>query len=271
MENPNESVKSQSADEAGERLALLEQLQDLLEWPMLVLALAWLLLFILEMTLGLNPLFQSLGYVVWGLFVLDFVIRLALAPRKLVFVRGNWLSAASLLLPALRVARVLRVLRIARLSRVARSARLLRALSSTNRGMRALRSSMRRRGFGYVVALTFLVLMTGAAGMYAFEADQTGSAIDSYANALWWTAMLMTTMGSDYWPQSPEGRLLCFMLSLFAFGVFGYVTATLASFFVGRDAAEARGEVLSADVEALRIELARLRAELHAINDRKPA
>ncbi len=43
-------------------------------------------------------------------------------------------------------------------------------------------------------------------------------------------------MGSDYWPRTPEGRILCLLLALYAFAVFGYVTATLASYFIGRDA-----------------------------------
>lgn len=33
--------------------------------------------------------------------------------------------------------------------------------------------------------------------------------IDSYGTALWWTAMILTTMGSDYWPKTAEGRILC--------------------------------------------------------------
>jgi len=40
--------------------------------------------------------------------------------------------------------------------------------------------------------------------------------------------MVMTTMGSDYFPRTTQGRVLCF-----AHAVFGYVTATLATFFVG--------------------------------------
>ena len=48
--------------------------------------------------------------------------------------------------------------------------------------------------------------------------------------------MLLTSIGSEYWPQTAEGRVLCFLLSLYGFAVFGYVTAVLASFFVGRDA-----------------------------------
>jgi len=33
--------------------------------------------------------------------------------------------------------------------------------------------------------------------------------IDSYGTALCWTAMILTTMGSDYSPKTAEGRTLC--------------------------------------------------------------
>jgi voltage-gated potassium channel len=42
-------------------------------------------------------------------------------------------------------------------------------------------------------------------------------------------------MGSQYWPQTGAGRLLAFLLSLYAFGVFGYTTAAIASYFIGTD------------------------------------
>lgn len=57
----------------------------------------------------------------------------------------------------------------------------------------------------------------------------------------------MTTLGSQVWPQSEEGRLLCFLLALYAFTVFGYVTATLAAFFIGRDAENRQAELASAE------------------------
>jgi voltage-gated potassium channel len=49
--------------------------------------------------------------------------------------------------------------------------------------------------------------------------------------------MLLTTMGSDYWPRTPEGRVLCLLLALYAFAVFGYMTAAIAAYFVGKDKA----------------------------------
>jgi len=106
------------------------------------------------------------------------------------------------------------------------------------------------------------VTFTGAAAMYAFEnsvPDPTG--IHDYANALWWTAMLMTTMGSAYWPETAAGRVLCVLLALYAFAVFGYLTATLASFFIDRDASRDDAAVAgAADVKELRNEIAALSA-----------
>ncbi len=52
-------------------------------------------------------------------------------------------------------------------------------------------------------------------------------------------------------------------LALYAFAVFGYVTATLATFFIGRDAENAEAEVASAAaIESLRQEVAALRQEI---------
>ena len=77
--------------------------------------------------------------------------------------------------------------------------------------------------------------------------------------------MLMTSIGSQYWPVTTEGRLLCVLLSLYGFAVFGYITASFASFFVGRDAESQAGEVAgSGDIAALRREIAALRNDLAA-------
>ena len=92
--------------------------------------------------------------------------------------------------------------------------------------------------------------------------------METYGDAVWWTAMLLTTLGSEYWPRTAEGRVLCVLLALYAFAVFGYITATLATYFVGRDAAAAESELAgAADVRALREEIAALRADVRALRD----
>lgn len=257
--NTDEQRTDEATEEVAERNALLAQLQEWLEVPMLVLAFIWLALFIVEMIWGMSRLLQILVYFIWALFVLQFLLELLLAPARWTYLRHNWLTAIALVAPALRMLRVVRLARVARTAGAVRGARLVRVLSSLNRGMRALRATMSRRGFGYVVLLTLIVDLAGAAGMYAFEAQ----GFDSYASALWWTSMLITTIASDYWPQSAEGRLLCLLLSLYGLAVFGYVTATLATFFIGRDADDDASELAGAkSIQALTNEIAALREEL---------
>lgn len=208
----------------NERHELLQQLEDWLDLPMLVLGFVWLVLLVIELIWGLTPLFEVIATVIWILFVLDFVVEFTLAPGKLVYLRRNWLTAVSLMLPALRVFRIARVLRLVRSTS---GLRLVRIVSSLNRGMRALGASMGRRGFSYIIVLTLVITLVGAAGMYAFESHNPGGqGLNDYGTALWWTAMLMTTLGSEYWPQTPEGRVLCFILALYAFAVFAPCLAT---------------------------------------------
>jgi hypothetical protein len=49
---------------------------------------------------------------------------------------------------------------------------------------------------------------------------------------------VMTAIGSDCFPKTASGRVLSFLLGLFAIAVCGYLTATLATFFVSQDASE---------------------------------
>ena len=270
--NSGKQDKAVSAEEAlrKERYELLQRLEDLLEMPMLVLAFVWLALLIAELIWGESLLFEIIGTIIWSIFILDFAVKFVLAPHKVSYLKQNWLIALSVLIPPLRLLRVVWVFRLLQLARVGRGLRLFRVVSSLNRGMRALRASLSRRGFGYVIALTILVTLVGAAGMYAFESGAPGG-MKSYGEALWWTAMVLTTMGSQYWPQTVEGRLLCVFLALYAFAIFGYVAATLATFFVGRDAENDDAELAGAkQLAVLREEVITLRAEIHELLRRMP-
>ncbi|MBB5236214.1 potassium channel family protein [Deinococcus budaensis] len=249
------------------RLSTLHTLDRLLDRPMTVLSFVWLGLLVLDLVQGLPPGLQTLSNVIWALFILDFLLSFALAPDKGLYLRRNWLTLLSLLLPALRILRAFRGLRALRALRLTRGTNLLRLLTSLNRGLRTLGRTLRRRGLGFVLGATGLVALAGAAGMASFEAGQPG-APGSYGEWLYWVGMLLTSLGSEYWPRTGEGRVLTFVLALYGFSVFGYITATLASFFVGDDQErepegdEVNNEALRREMVALREELAALRGEL---------
>lgn len=216
-----------------ERVRLLVQLERILGRPLLVLSLVWVVIAVIELTHGLSRAGEIISIAIWIVFIADFLLKLVIAPRKLRFLTRNWLAALSLLLPAFRLFRAARAFR---LMRAGRGVRLAKLLGSLNRGMRALRRALQRRAAGYVTAATLLVLLVGAAGMMAFEREGPNhEAFASYPASLWWTAMLMTTIASEAWPRTAAGRALTLFLSLYSVAVFGYITATLASFFVERN------------------------------------
>jgi voltage-gated potassium channel len=128
--------------------------------------------------------------------------------------------------------------------------------------MKTLGRTMKRRAFGFVFITTLVVWLFGSAGMYAFERHEAGG-LESFPYAMWWTAMLLTSIGSEYWPKTGAGRALCFILGMYGFTVLGYFTATLASYFLGRDAESKNSEIPSANqLKALQKELTALRKEL---------
>jgi voltage-gated potassium channel len=250
-----------SAASDQQRWRTLRELELWLRRPMMVLSLIWLFWVLAEFIWFPGGLVPAIGVAIWVIFIAEFALRFALAPSKSRFVTSNWLTAVALAVPAIRIFAAFRFLRFARL---ARGLNLVRIVGTANRGMNALRRSMRRRGFGFVLATTTVVWLLGAAGMLAFEpASEVAGGMRGYADALWWTGMLLTTIGSAFWPETAEGRLLCFLLALYSLGVLGYITASLASFFVGEDAQRSgTGVIGSGEFERLRQEIALLREEV---------
>ena len=245
------------------RWRLLRDMDEWLTVPMVILALVWLGIVVWELVSGTTALLETIGTTIWLIFIVEFLVRFALAPEKLPFLKSNWLTLIALAVPALRIFRALRVVRVAR---GLRGLRLVRIVGTANRSMRALQATLARRGFGYVAGLTAAVIGLGAAGMLNFEnVREVENGFTSYGHALWWTGMLVASIGTENWPVTTEGRVLAMLLSIYGLAMFGYITATFASFFVGRDAEESTGPVagnkdmkrLIKEVQALRMELAR--------------
>lgn len=243
------------------RWRLLRDLDKWLNTPMAFLSGAWLAIMVRELVSGSTELLTSLGTVIWIVFIAEFLVRFTLAPAKKLFLRSNWLTLIALLVPALRLFRALSFLRAAR---GLRGLRLVRIVGTANRSMNSLKTTLQRRGFGYVAGLTAVVIALGSAGILSFEnASDVEGGFSSYGHALWWTGMLVASIGTEYWPLTTEGRLLAMLLSIYGLAMFGYITATFASFFVGRDAEETAGPLAAnQDVKQLLRELRALRAEL---------
>jgi voltage-gated potassium channel len=229
------------------RETLLMELDKLTDKLLIFLGIVWLILIILELSNNLSPLLTNITVGIWVIFIFYFVLQFIIAPNKKKYVLAHWITLISLLLPFFRIFRILQTIRVLKYLRIFRSLDLVHILTALNRGVRSINSILSHRGIGYITALTIIVTLIGAAGINTFENPHlsqnqnnkilhtSNNSISNFGDALWWSAMMMTTMGSDYWPKTGEGRIVAWLLALYAFAVFGYITATIASFFIKSD------------------------------------
>lgn len=269
-------TESRTKETWQERFELLANVSSLLEPIMVGLGIVFLGLLLMEfagvpLVLFGQDRMADVMQAIWLIFLGDFVLRILIAPDKVRFLRSNVLGALSLVLPFLRPLRAFRA------ARALRGFSLVRLLGGINRGMRALRRITRGSLMLYVAALTAAVVFAGAVGVMHFDRGYPESPVRSFDDALWWSATLVTTMNSELHVVSGEARLIALLQRLFALSVFGYITASIASYLIGVDASEERQRESSAQQELahelrrLSAEIERMRRSMSAVSDPRPA
>lgn len=199
---------------------------------------------------------EALSWALWGLFLLEFLAKFALAPVKRRYVREHWLDVLVVLLPFLRF------LRLARVLRATRALPLLRLLIFGGRGSESALTLLKRRRLGQLAIVSAMVILLGAAVGFLLEAEAPGGQIRTFGDALWWSATLVTTVGSELYPVTVGGRVLGFLLMLYAIGIFSYFIGAIASVLVESDARRISGAEQRGDISLSRGELEALRSIL---------
>jgi len=250
----------------------LQALSRGLERPMLLLSFVWFLVIVTELVNGISPFLLGLGTVLWALFVLYLGLRFAIASDRLIYLKKNWLFILAVLVPVLRFFPFLQTVPLARALTATFGMQVIWMFASAGLGLRSLRRTIGRRGAGYALTFTVVVILAGAAGMLHFESNAPApQGIHSYPKALWWVAMQMTNIGSAYQPATPAGQALCLGISIFAVAIFGYLTAVFAAVIIGRDAEDPKSEIPNqASILQLSAEVALLRTSIEDVLTRVP-
>ncbi|MFC1928809.1 potassium channel family protein [Chloroflexota bacterium] len=227
------------------REELLHRIERITEMPLLILAFVMIPLLIGPLVWELSPqeeaTFIALDYFIWALFAIDLIIKIAISPYRLAYLRRHWLEVLVVVVPFFRPLRILRIFIF---------------------GSRAWVGIRRLVNIDFILVYGIGLVIIAATIVTSVEGGE-GASIHSFTDALWWAVVTITTVGyGDMVPVTAVGRAIAFILMLGGIAFFSGVTANLASFLIkGHDAEKKAMSQLVKEVEGLRQDLAKLRAD----------
>ena len=220
------------------REAVLLRIERLTELPLLLLSFAMIPLLLGPVMWELSDydetLFFTLDVFIWALFAADLLAKLAVAPNRLAYARRHWLEVLIVLIPFIRPLRIVRLFVY---------------------GARAFGGARRLVNVDFLLVYAIGMVIVAATVVTSVERGQ--DSITSFPDALWWSFVTVTTVGyGDLSPVTPMGRAIAVVLMLVGIGLFGGLTANLASAIMkSEDNVEANVETLLEEVRALRAQV----------------
>jgi voltage-gated potassium channel len=119
------------------------------------------------------------------------------------------------------------------------------------------------RGRVVIYTATSAVLLVYAASLAVLQAERSDPSahIKNFGDAVWWSITTITTVGyGDFYPVTPEGRLVAVMLMIGGISLIGMITAMVATWIVQRVAEEdmTKQAATAAQIEELRSQITQL-------------
>lgn len=223
--------------------------------PLMALAVVFLVLYAWRvLDTDVSPLLDATlvaaDISIWVVFAADFLVRLRLSTDRLRFLRKHPLDLLVVLVPPFRPLRLLRA--------------ALLLLDSLNRVTKP-----RTRLVTFVGTSSLLILLLSSLAFFDAEYGAPDGKIMNFGDALWWSAVSVTTVGyGDVYPVTTEGRLVSLVLMFLGIGLISFAIGTMTSWVVEQlktvdDAADRADRTLTElvdEVRSLRAEVAELRA-----------
>lgn len=221
------------------------QIEKALNGPLSILSLVMLVLMIVGFAAPLDQdekrqIVLAIA-LIWWVFVLEFALEVFLSKNRLGYLKKHWFEAVLIVAPVLRVFWIFRAVQSFRMIGALRATAAAPALLAAKRASRGFLDAMSRHGLPYMFALTVVVVLIGSLGMYLIERDAHGAVMRTFGDATWWTIGTVTTVGTELYPVTGEGRFMATLLMIYGVSIFGYIAGVLASYFVRADRSRPRG------------------------------
>jgi voltage-gated potassium channel len=193
-----------------------------------------------ELTSGEETTFLVLDYFIWAIFAIDLLVKIVISPHRFAYAKRHWLEVLVVVIPFFRPLRIIRVFVF---------------------GSRAWVGMRRLVNVDFLLVYGIGLVIIAATVVASVEGGE-GASIHSFADALWWAVVTITTVGyGDMVPVTLVGRAIALILMLGGIAFFSGMTANLASFLIkGKDTGKTEMAGLVKEIERLREDIATLRS-----------
>ena len=211
-------------DSVQRRLAYRERWQSVTLIPLLLASAGFivtysLLVLLPDVSTEIFGLFFLILAAIWLVFLVDYVVRLAITPRhhRWQFVRSNVIDLLSVFLPLFRSFRL-----VALFGRIP----YFQGRSGT-----AVRSRVVIFAASYAVLFVYFV----ALATLQAEREATNATIVSFGDAVWWACVTLFTVGyGDTYPVTVPGRMWAVALMAGGIVIIGTTSALVVSYLTER-------------------------------------
>jgi voltage-gated potassium channel len=238
------------AKPAGGRHDLVDDIERVTKYPMVLLGIAWLVVAVVIVTTDVNGsasiVLVATLFALWAILLIEYLVRLVVSPDRRGYLKRRWAEPATVVVPPLQSWRFVGI------------EKMCLVLHESELRVEAI---LKHHSLFRVLLAAAATLFIGAWLVLLFEENAKGSNIHNYPDALWWAVVTVTTVGyGDRFPGTGGGRTVAVILMLVGIGLIGVLTATVASVFIK--------EHTDANKEAIKKGHADLGERLAVISDR---
>lgn len=212
-------IRGSLREDPTERERIAQLVYDRLHPAMAALGLLFVVLVLAQGPVQEGTVLQrgllAATWVLWAVFVAEYLLRLVIAPSAWRFLRRTWWQLLFLAVPVLMLARAILILRVARPARVALAA---------VRGGRSAGATLTSRA-GWLAVVTAIVVFGAADVLYS------GGGIRPYGAALHAAALAAITGEPTTSPRG-IGQVLDVVLALYAVVFFASLAGILGAYFL---------------------------------------
>ena len=242
---------NQSVAQSGKSVSRYTETERLIKWrkytdlPLVVLAIGSLPILLLELVSNRLNNFDKNFIIATNIFIFvafaaDYIVEIFSVKEKAQYAKAEWSSLLICIAQFVAIVpafAALGFLRGARATRVVTTAIRIFALSVGSQSR--LRQMFHEHAAGLAFGAAGFTFITSAVAFTLVEDVGEGGRINSFFDALWWSAATITTVGyGDIYPVTAVGRIIAVFTMVVGISTLAVVTARIAQFLISADNAQ---------------------------------